>query len=52
MTLDAHPAADVTAAPPHSAAKWQAWALGLSDALLHDAAAPSLRQSDPPQIAG
>jgi len=33
-TTMAHLAADATAATRESAAQWQAWALGLSDALL------------------
>ena len=35
-TTMAHLAADATAATRESAAQWQAWALGLSDALLGD----------------
>ncbi|HET9978105.1 MAG TPA: hypothetical protein VFQ20_11750 [Burkholderiaceae bacterium] len=39
----AHLAADVTAATRESAAQWQAWALGVSDALLLDPAPAALR---------
>jgi len=42
-TTMAHLAADVTAATRESAAQWQAWALGLSDALLLEPPAPALR---------
>ncbi|HET9976243.1 MAG TPA: hypothetical protein VFQ20_02315 [Burkholderiaceae bacterium] len=42
-TTMAHLAADVTASTRDSAAQWEAWALGLSDALLLDAPASMLR---------
>ena len=42
-TTMAHLAADVTAATRESAAQWQAWALGVSDALLLDPAPAALR---------
>ena len=38
-TTMAHLSADATAATRNSAAQWQTWALGLSDALVHDAPA-------------
>ena len=42
-TTMAHLAADATAATRDSAAQWQAWALGLSDALLLDLRAPAVK---------
>jgi hypothetical protein len=41
-TTMAHLAADATAATHASAAQWQAWALGLSEALVLDTSAPVL----------
>ena len=38
-TTMAHLSTDATAATRDSAAQWQTWALGLSDALVHDAPA-------------
>lgn len=40
-TTMAHLAADVTQATRDSAAQWETWALGLSDALLLDTSAPA-----------
>jgi hypothetical protein len=42
-TTMAHLADDVSMVTREHAAQWQAWALGLSDALLLDAPAPVLR---------
>jgi hypothetical protein len=42
-TTMAHLAADATLATRDSAAQWQTWALGLSDALLTDVPAPVIQ---------
>jgi hypothetical protein len=43
-TTMAHIAEDATAATRDSAAQWQAWALGLTDALVADLPAPAVKQ--------